>query len=77
MLLAGKFITVVYNSLTPKGVILGRVLHGGVDINQRMIEAGQALAHHHAGLDQYILDRYVKAQALSKQLGLGMWGKNH
>jgi endonuclease YncB( thermonuclease family) len=77
MLLAGRFVTIVYNTLTPQGVILGQVLHGGVDMNQRMIEAGKARFTNHSGMDQQMIDRYVALQELSRQKGLGMWKKNH
>jgi endonuclease YncB( thermonuclease family) len=75
MLLAGKFVTVVYDTMTQQGLIIGQVLHGGVDMNQRMIEAGKARLHPHSGMDQQLVDRYAAAQALSQQNGLGMWQK--
>jgi endonuclease YncB( thermonuclease family) len=77
MLLAGKFVTVIYNRLNQQGVILGRVFHGGVDMNKRMIEAGKARFHPHAGMDKQITDSYVAAQESSQQKSLGMWGKNN
>jgi endonuclease YncB( thermonuclease family) len=77
MLLAGKFVTIVYHRLTPQGVVLGQVLHGGVDINQRMIETGWATATPEQGMDQQLLDRYVASQEAAAQQGLGMWKKNH
>ncbi|MGD8588184.1 MAG: thermonuclease family protein [Chromatiales bacterium] len=77
MLLAGKFVTIVYHSLTPQGTILGQVLHGGVDMNQRMIEAGRARFITQRGMDQHMIDTYVASQESSQRKGVGMWGKNH
>ncbi|MEW8539292.1 MAG: hypothetical protein AB2565_06420 [Candidatus Thiodiazotropha endolucinida] len=36
MLLAGRFVSVEYNTLSARGVILGTVLHGGSDMALRM-----------------------------------------
>ena len=77
MLLAGKFVTVIYNRLNQQGVIIGQVFHGGVDMNKRMIEAGKARFHSHLGMDKHLINRYVAAQESSQRNGFGMWEKNH
>jgi endonuclease YncB( thermonuclease family) len=76
MLLASKLVTVEYHSMTPNGTILGRVLHGGIDINLRMIEAGLVRVVQHTGLDKNRLIIYLTAQNMSQQKGLGMWKKS-
>ena len=76
MLLAGKFVKVVYQNLTPQGLILGQILHGG-DINQRMLETGNARFITSNGMEQRVVDKYVASQKFAQQKGLGMWQKSH
>jgi endonuclease YncB( thermonuclease family) len=75
MLLAGKFVTIVYQSINQKGMILGRVFRGGADMNLRMIEAGQAQVSMDAKMEQKVLKRYLSAQKTSQSRGLGIWQK--
>ncbi|MEN8179041.1 MAG: thermonuclease family protein [Pseudomonadota bacterium] len=76
MLLAGKFITVIYRTLTPRGNILGQVLHGGVDINLRMIEAGMARVYPEGRLSPGVLLQYHNAERSAQARKLGLWQKS-
>jgi len=73
MLIAGRFVSVVYRTLTPKGVILGQVLHGGADINLRMLEAGMARLNPDKKLPQKDLLKYHEAQRRAQIRQLGIW----
>jgi endonuclease YncB( thermonuclease family) len=75
MLLAGKFVTIVYQSINQKGMILGRVFRGGADMNLRMIEAGQAQVSMDAKMEQKVHKSYLSAQKTSQSRGLGIWQK--
>ena len=73
MLLAGKFISIVYQTLTPSGEILGQVMHGGSDINLRMLEAGLAQVNPYDSLAPKTLLQYQKAQRQAQIRRLGIW----
>lgn len=73
MLLAGKFVSVVYQTITPTGDILGQVFHGGSDINLRMLEAGMARVHSEKKLPPELLLQYRNAQREAQRRRLGLW----
>jgi endonuclease YncB( thermonuclease family) len=73
MLLAGKSVEVDFNTLTASADILGRVLHGGRDINLRMLEAGLLRFAPAGSLAPEIQDQYRQAEYRAQRLGLGMW----
>ena len=73
MLLAGRFVRVEYDELTPSAEIVGRVFHGGRDINQRMLESGLGRLNPEARLETDLLRRYLAAQQQARRLGLGIW----
>jgi endonuclease YncB( thermonuclease family) len=75
MLLAGRYVSVEYTSLSPKGVILGRVLHGGADIALRMLSDGLAVVSNHSRLQPSRLMQYEQAEATARTRGLGFWQK--
>jgi endonuclease YncB( thermonuclease family) len=72
MLLAGKFVTVNYRSISPQGDIDGTVLHGGDDVNLRMLEAGMARINNRITTPE-ILQRYQSAESRAQARGLGIW----
>jgi endonuclease YncB( thermonuclease family) len=76
MLLAGKFVTVVFNALTPAADILGQVLHGGMDINLRMLEFGLVRVQPEAVLGDETRRRYQDAQGRAQRSGLGIWRRS-
>jgi endonuclease YncB( thermonuclease family) len=75
MLLAGRYISVEYTTLSSRGVILGTVLHGGSDIALRMLSDGLAMAVDHPQLQASIVRRYKQAEASARNRGLGFWQK--
>ena len=73
-LLAGRLVSV--ESTTPHrgGVILGRVLYGGVDIALRLLQSGLAEvvpASPHLAPD--LLTQYRQAEASARLHGMGYW----
>jgi endonuclease YncB( thermonuclease family) len=74
MLLSGRYVSVEYTALSAKGVLLGRVLHGGSDIALRMLSDGLA-AVNHSLLQPSRLRRYEQAEATARTRGLGFWQK--
>jgi len=76
MLLAGKFVKIVYDSLAPDGMILGQVLHGGVDMNKRMLEAGQVQVDTQAEIDASLLTDYLATEKTAQRRGFGLWAKS-
>lgn len=76
MLLAGKFITVEYRTITPNGDILGQVLLGGSDINMRMIETGLARVYPEGRLSPVVLLQYQSAERSAQARNLGLWQKS-
>lgn len=73
MLLAGRYVNVEYTALSPRGAILGTVLHGGADIALRMLTDGLATALEHPRLHASKLRRYEQAEATARARGLGFW----
>jgi endonuclease YncB( thermonuclease family) len=73
MLLAGRYISVKYTTLSAKGVILGTVLHGGADMALRMLSDGLATVVAHPRLQAPRLRRYEQAEASARARGLGFW----
>ncbi|MES9968781.1 MAG: thermonuclease family protein [Candidatus Thiodiazotropha sp.] len=73
MLLAGRFISVEYTTLSPRGVILGTVLHGGSDVALRMLSDGFAVTANHPRLQPSRLKRYKQAETTARARGLGVW----
>lgn len=76
MLLAGKFVTVVFSKLTPAAEILGQVLHGGRDINLRMLETGLVRFEPEVGMGPETRRSYQDAQDRAQRSGLGIWRKS-
>jgi endonuclease YncB( thermonuclease family) len=76
MLLAGKFVTVDYHTMTPSGHLLGRVIHGGADINMRMLATGMAQLTPEAPLAVETHSQYKRAQQEARKLHLGIWARN-
>jgi endonuclease YncB( thermonuclease family) len=74
MLLAGRYVEVEYTTLSAKGVILGRVLHGGSDIALRMLSDGLAVVND-SPLQPARLRQYKQAEATARTRGLGFWQK--
>ncbi len=73
MLLAGRFVSVEYTTLSASGVILGTVLHGGADIALRMLNDGLAVTVMHPGLDPSKARRYTQAETNARSRGIGFW----
>jgi endonuclease YncB( thermonuclease family) len=61
--------------LTQEGALHGRVLHGGADINQHMLEIGLLHFKRDQNLPEAILARYAKSQYTAQQRKLGLWKK--
>lgn len=75
MLLAGKFITVIYHSLTADGTMLGTVIHGGSNINLRMLESGLAQVAPGEWGNADTMEIFRKAQRRAQMRTLGLWQK--
>ncbi|MCM8855552.1 MAG: thermonuclease family protein [Candidatus Thiodiazotropha sp.] len=76
MLLAGRFVSIEYETLLPSGVILGTVLHGGSDIALRMLQAGLAEVADHRYLQPLQLRSYSETEAFARSRGMGFWRKS-
>ncbi|MES9992989.1 MAG: thermonuclease family protein [Candidatus Thiodiazotropha sp.] len=73
MLLAGRFVRVEYTTLSPSGVILGTIFHGGADIALRMLGDGLAVTEKDPKQQPSELRRYREAEATARSRGLGFW----
>ncbi|MEJ2621440.1 MAG: thermonuclease family protein [Candidatus Thiodiazotropha sp.] len=73
MLLAGRMVTVDYQKLTAKGVILGVVRHGGADVALQMLKAGLAHVSDGDQLKPQTLKLYLNYQSQARNKGLGLW----
>lgn len=73
MLVAGKPIKVEYSRLTPEGIILGLVQHGGSDINLRMITDGMAGLDFSHEIDPVRAASYRSALSFAQNNHLGFW----
>jgi endonuclease YncB( thermonuclease family) len=76
MLLAGRYISVEYTTLSSRGVILGTVLHGGADVALRMLSDGLAMAVEHPRLRASRFRRYKQAETSARARELGFWQKS-
>ncbi|MCU7920186.1 MAG: thermonuclease family protein [Candidatus Thiodiazotropha sp. (ex Epidulcina cf. delphinae)] len=72
-LLAGRYVSVDYQTLLPSGVILGRVLHGGSDIALRMVQAGLAEVADRHLLKPVLIKRYLESETLARTKRMGFW----
>lgn len=75
MLLAGRYVSVEYTTLSPSGDILGTVFHGGSDIALRMLIDGLAETAVHPQLQPSRLRRYKQAEATARSREIGFWQK--
>ncbi|MCG7982483.1 MAG: thermonuclease family protein [Candidatus Thiodiazotropha lotti] len=73
MLLAGRIVTVEYQKLTAKGVILGLVRHGGADVALQMLKAGLARVSIGDPLNPQTLGVYQAYETQARNRGMGLW----
>ncbi|MCG7932814.1 MAG: thermonuclease family protein [Candidatus Thiodiazotropha lotti] len=73
MLLAGRIVTVEYQKLTAKGVILGLVRHGGADVALQMLKAGLARVSIGDPLNPQTLGVYQAYETRARNRGMGLW----
>ena len=73
MLLAGRIVTVEYQKLTAKGVILGLVRHGGADVALQMLKAGLARVSNGEQLNPQTLGVYQAYELRARNRGMGRW----
>ncbi|MCG7903774.1 hypothetical protein A3194_08375 [Candidatus Thiodiazotropha endoloripes] len=73
MRLAGGIVTVDYQKLTAKGVILGLVRHGGADVALQMLKAGLARVSIEDPLNPQTLRVYQTYEARARNRGMGLW----
>jgi endonuclease YncB( thermonuclease family) len=73
MLLAGRIITVEYQKLTTKGVILGLVRHGGTDVALQMLKSGLARVSTGDQLNPQTLGIYQAYESRARNSGMGIW----
>ncbi|MEW8339768.1 MAG: thermonuclease family protein [Candidatus Thiodiazotropha taylori] len=73
MLLAGRIVTVEYQKLTTKGVILGLVRHGGADVALQMLKAGLARVSIGDPLNPQTFRVYQAYEARARNSGMGLW----
>lgn len=71
-LVMGRFLTLTHRSTDAEGYLLGKLSHGGADVNIRMIQAGLAV-HDPRGQTKADLVLYADAQHKAKQSKLGIW----
>ena len=71
-LVMGRFLTLTHRSTDDEGYLLGKLSHGGADVNIRMILAGLAV-HDPQGQTDAEFIRYAEAQREAQRLKLGIW----
>jgi endonuclease YncB( thermonuclease family) len=71
-LVMGRFLTLTHRSTDAEGYLIGKLSHGGADVNIRMILAGLAV-HDPQGQTEAELIRYAEAQHEAQRLKLGIW----
>jgi endonuclease YncB( thermonuclease family) len=75
-LVMGRFLIVQYRRPDPDGYVPALLLHGGADLNIRLIQAGLA-THDPAGQTQAERISYAAAQQKASQSGQGFWGQGN
>ncbi|MBW9257647.1 MAG: thermonuclease family protein [Candidatus Thiodiazotropha sp. (ex. Lucinisca nassula)] len=73
MLVAGRIVTVEYQKLTAKGVILGLVRHDGADVALQMLKAGLARVSVGDPLNPQTLGVYQAYETRARNRGMGHW----
>ena len=68
----GRSLTLTHRSTDAEGYLLGKLSHGGADVNIRLIQAGLTF-HDPRGQTEADLIRYADAQRKAQALGLGIW----
>jgi endonuclease YncB( thermonuclease family) len=76
MLVMGKPVQFLYPPQHATGWLAGRLLHGGVDINRRLLAAGLVRFDPAPALSPQIADDYRSAERAARQKGLGIWRGN-
>ena len=71
-LIMGRFLTLKRGSIDAEGFLVGKLSHGGADVNIRLIQAGLAV-HDPLGQTEADLVRYADAQRKAQALRLGIW----
>ncbi len=71
-LVMGRFLTLTHGSIDAEGFLVGKLSHGGADVNIRLIQAGLAV-HDPRGQTETDLIRYADAQRKAQKLRLGIW----
>ena len=74
-LTAGKYLSVDFHALTPRAEILGTLLHGGADINLRLIESGLVRLSADSSLKPERRRTYRQAQQQAQKHFLGIWSR--
>ena len=72
-LIAGRHVSIEYQTLPGNGVILGRVRHGGADVALRMLEAGLAVVSDKGYLKPETRQIYLASESLARKRKMGFW----
>ncbi len=73
-LVMGRFLTVQYQSQGSDGDLLAKLLHGGADMNRRLIQAGLA-RHNPAGQTSVERISYAAAEQEARRSRQGVWSR--
>ena len=73
-LVLGRFLTVRYRIQDPDGYLRATLLHGGADMNRRLIQSGLA-RHDPAGQSTAERISYADAEQKAKRSRQGIWGQ--
>jgi endonuclease YncB( thermonuclease family) len=72
-LLLGRHVEVIVKATQSRGVILGRVLHGGSDPAEAMLKAGLVQVTPNAMLEPELMEVYRAAQRQARSRSMGYW----
>ncbi len=72
-LLLGRHVEVIVKATHPRGVIIGRVLHGGSDPAEAMLKAGLVQVTPGAALEPELMEVYRAAQRQARSRNMGYW----
>ena len=73
MLIMGQRVQLRYPPQRMTGKLAGRLLHGGTDVNRRLLAAGLARFQPEQGLSPQVADDYRQAERAAQKAGLGIW----
>jgi endonuclease YncB( thermonuclease family) len=72
----GRFLTVRYEEVDPDGYLRAKLLHGGADVNLRLVQSGLA-RHKPAGQTPVDRKSYAEAEQQARRSQQGLWSQTN